>query len=552
MGQNVLIPYKKGNQYGLCDKRGKVVLQPKFDNLGWLTDEYFETERKIALNDTLETSPNHYFLRKNDTVKVSGLIYKGKEIVVDQPYRNYSIYVNNCIIAKCETRYNHLTKEQYIAFKQRDKFISLLNIYGKNVYPDNFKRLEVADTPHIDNKNQKTKKFLLFKSEDFRYRVSLFLFDVEKQSIAEWLLKDAQKLSIRKMDIHNKTISVDYTDSNSYSYAATIDYGTNKFVVTQQEVPIIKKYGNMGSGSGNIREEIRRDGYMDDVAVPVEEGRDMIYEKPAFRPYYKRVKDSLFYVTDVDKKNCLNTNREKFYFLQMDGMEQYEQPVIYQRDNKYGLIIKGNFETNIYDSLFYLGTNYLAYLKDNNKLKCGVLFANGSIDVPFIYDSIEGQMKEYSLQFAYRGSAIELREKKTYDYYGAKTKKNLYVRKSSDKLVVYKDGKCGVLNMKNEILIPAKYDLIADNGLGNMHPRSSNYIILKNGDKYGITNLNWSKEAKKLEMSNTIEPIFANLPTYFYKDYYNIKDFKLFALYNNAYDFVGYASETGFIYAENN
>ncbi|MCX6210661.1 MAG: hypothetical protein NTZ59_14455 [Bacteroidetes bacterium] len=130
--QDVLIPYKKGNQFGLCDKQGKIIVQPQYHNVYWLRDEYFMIENKIVLNDTLETAPNRYFLRKNDTVKVTGLMYKGKEIIANQPYENYRIHNNKCIIATCNTRYNHLSKEQYKTFKQRDKFEALLSISGKN------------------------------------------------------------------------------------------------------------------------------------------------------------------------------------------------------------------------------------------------------------------------------------------------------------------------------------------------------------------------------------------------------------------------------------
>lgn len=550
--QDVLIPYKKGNQFGLCDRQGKIMLQPQYNKINWLKDEYFMIENKIVLNDTLETAPHRYFLRKNDTVIVTGLIYKGKEIIANQPYENYRILTNKCIIATCDTRYHRLTKEQHTTFKQRDKFVSLLNIYGKNLYEDNFRRLTIEDTLLIDAKNKKPKKLFLFKSENFKWRSSLFLYDIDKQCISEWLLKDVQKISLRKMDRVKKIFTLDYLDSNNNKMIATINYSSNKFVVLQQDARIEDTERKMGNGTGKSRMDINEIYDTKDlVAVQEADSRDINYPKPAFKPYYKKQKDSLLYFYDENKSNYINTGESYFYFTVPDAAIQYDSSVIYQKNNKYGLVFNGNPQPNIYDSLFYFGGKFLAYINDGSGFKCGILYQNGNVKFPLIYDSIQGKMKEYTLEFAYRDLALQLTEKKE-EYYGYKPKKNIYVKKTSDKILVFKNGKCGIINLVTNTVIPIQYDLIADNGTQYSLPRTSNYIILKNDNKYGITSLVWDKDTKGLKMTNTIEPIFTHLPLYYYKDYYGVKDFKLFALYNNNNEFIGYVNENGFVYAENN
>ncbi len=546
--QDILIPYKAGNQYGLCNQYGKVKLQPKYDNVIWLADEYFKTENKIVLNDTLETTPYNYFLRKNDEVKQTGLIYKGREIIGSQPYTSYRIYADKCIMAMCETRYNHLTKEQFRTFKGRDRFTSLFTVIGKNVYPENFRRLEMVDTIYLNAGNNKVKKLLLFSSENFGKRFSLFVFDTEKQDISQWLLKDVNKLRKARVAERSRAIAVDYIDSNNYMFTTVIDYSTGKFKLINQESNTESKKGNRGSEDVVEVVDIARDSYgMNDVAVPEEKGyiaNPPEFKKPPFKPFYRAVKDSLFYVTDTDKKTYLNTANETFYFSVGGTTTQYNQPVIYKKNNKYGLVIEGELRGNIYDSLFYFGTNYLAYVKEGGKFKCGVLFANGDVNVPLIYDSIEGQMKEYSWGY----NKIELNFKKTYTSYYGKPLKNSMVKNTSEKLVTYQNGKCGLLNTKGNIIIPVKYDFIADNNMQTMHPQTNNYIILKNDGKYGITQLRWNKEIAGLEMSNTIEPKFTAIPAYYYNDYYRLKGFKLFGLYDEKLQLISYANQDGLMY----
>jgi hypothetical protein len=545
--QDILIPYKKGNQYGLCNQFGKIKLQPKYDNVKWLTAEYFETENRITLNDTLEVSPYNFHLRKNESVKMRGLIYKGNEIVSNQPYSGYNVYPTKCIIAKCETRFNKLTKEQFRAFNGRDKFVSLFNIYGKNVYTENFKKLELVDTIHLVLKNKEVKKLLLFNCENFRNRFSLFAFDIDKQNITDWVLKDVVKLRKTRGINDRNTISVDYVDSNGYMFTSLIDYTTEKFKLITKVTETVseRKYGN--NGETNDRPAIEDYGRMSIVEAPPD-GKDYVenptkYVKPPFRPFYKRVDDSLFYVIDTDKKTYLNTEKETFYFSISGAKTQFEQPVIYQKNNRYGLIIKGKFEPNIYDSLFYFGANFLVYVKDdnNNKLKCGVIAANGDIKVPWIYDSIQGQMKEYTYGF----DKIILSLKKDYSYNYSKPSKNRLITTSAQQMIVYKDGKFGMLSNDNRIIIPIKYDVVAANGLNSLQP---NFIILKNGDKYGVTQLEWNKETKVYDMTNTIEPKFSAIPAYYYNNYYGIKGFKLFALYNETDKLISYANEDGYMY----
>ena len=110
--QDILIPYRAGDKFGLCNQNGKIIVPPAYDRVAWLSNEYFITSKEVTLNDTLEATPYNYRIR-NKKVIVKGLLYKNREIFKDEPFRDVEIIPNKCIIAKSEGRYTDYTKEQF-------------------------------------------------------------------------------------------------------------------------------------------------------------------------------------------------------------------------------------------------------------------------------------------------------------------------------------------------------------------------------------------------------------------------------------------------------
>ena len=547
--QQVLVPFKVGDKYGLSDLKGKLIISAVYDNVAWQEDAYFETTNKIILNDTLETSPNNFFLRKNDLITVKGLIYKGKEILNNEPFNSFRIYPGKFIIAKCESRAHKFTKEKYEQYHHREKFSALLNIYGKNVYPDNFKSLQALDTLTVEIKGNKIAKFILFSCENFTYQNSLFVYNIDKQEITDWLLKDVQKLHINRTINPEKSIYVDYKDEEYHEASAIINYGTGKFVFNKI------KLGKKESKYKDVIEErpMYGNGGMEDMAVvemPVQERMETHYPKPPFVPFYQFKGDSLFYEASEDQKYYINLPDDMNMLYTSPVYKRQTQPVIYQHKNKFGLIIKNSVTDAIYDSIFYLGKQYLVYLKLDNGYKCGVIDENGKIVVPPVYDSIQTQLKEFAVGYDYNHTWFKVQPKKDYSSYYNKEIKNNYVKTPSDKLLVFRNGKCGILSINNNVIIPVDYDVIASNGSSTWFASRSDYFILKKNNLYGITQVEFNKEQNKLMMTNTLEPLFTAIPSYYYPNYYSVKGLKLFALYNDKFEFKGFANEKGFLYSK--
>ena len=296
----------------------------------------------------------------------------------------------------------------------------------------------------------------------------------------------------------------------------------------------------------------------DDSPPVIAERDDFLREEPNIvengNTYYHPEKiesyglrgDSLFYF--VGKDNIyLDLPAKTSPILLNNKNTRQSIPVIYKRGKKFGLIIGDTIKENIYDSLVYFGNNYIAAIKNKNGYHFGMLNKKGEEIVPFIYDSIIGKMNRYN----FIDNSIEGKKSRIFTVNSPdRISKNLYVVDATEDIVVYKNGKTGMINKQNQIIIPIEYDIIAENKISYyLQARtSSNIVLLKKDGLYGLTFLEYNYNSKHNEMKNTVPPVYQHIPCYYYNDYCNIKGFKLFGLYNESFDFLGYAHPNGTLY----
>jgi hypothetical protein len=532
--QEILVPYKVGSKFGLSDVNGKLLMEPAYDDLKWVGDTYFETSKEIILNDTLETSSQHFEIRKNEKTEVKGLIYNGKEILKDEPYTVLKVYPGKYIIGKNDERYYRYTKDQYSKLKYHERFTSLFNLRGTNLYPENFKRLEQGKILTLGP--NKTSRFVMFVAETFDKKLGLVVFDIQKQLITQWLFKDLRKLKSQKVDDVAKTIVVTYEDINYEVISKLVNYSSGQFKITT-----IDKPGN-NSDNDHIISEVTSDGFMGFAGnEPIVDSKEFYPSGRPQMPKFEIKNDSLFYVTDKNIYMHTPANAE-FFAVSKYGTYQL-QPMVYKANSKFGLITKDSVYAPYYDSLFYFGNGYMVGKIISGKLVYGVLDAEGTIAIPLEYDSIQGFTKQYEFSSGYKQNALVLKNTSYNSSYV-----NTYVKPYSGKVVVYKNGKTGILNWNNSVVIPVEYDVIASANFSFGLPRKSNYTVLKKNGKYGITELKLNQQTKQYIMMNTINPVFISIPCFSYTDYYNVKGFTLFGLYNEEFKFLGYADETGRLY----
>ncbi len=551
--QRMLIPYKAGSLYGLSNEQGKIVVPPIYDGLNWLEEGWFETSKKLVLQDTLEISKNHFF-RRNETVELTGLIHNGEVILKDETFEDYEIILGRCIIARAKTRIRSYTKEQFSRYKKREKFYSLFNASGVNLYPENFQRIQKIDTSGNSRIYKNKCRYILFGAKHYDNKHSFFVFDMDNQLISEWLIKEANNVKVTDFNLANKLINLEVTDQFYHTVSKTIDFSKGKFVLTaSNKKPTPGNYDTeRGASVKDDREQMitaKESSSLDDnVAVPDQEAPDN-KPAPAFISYCQKINDSLFYITGNNSKKAIDLPTAATIIFQDRGSITQYGPIIYKLGEKFGLIVDGVAAATDYDSLVYFGNKFLSWKTFDNQKKCGVMEAAGSPVINFVYDSIYAGIRE--LVFEDKSITMNsnyqmlLKERSArYDY----TKPYAYKRQPSEVVTVYKNGKWGVLNMLEQTVIDIAYELIAINGQNFMQPKMHEFIILKQNGRYGLTNLKYNRTLKKSEMHGTIRPIFTHVPGYYYPNYYNKKGYKLVGLYDEKYGFKGYGNEKGVVF----
>jgi len=555
--QTIYIPYREGGKFGLCDEKGKVLLKPQFDRMEWKSGQYFISYNDLLIKDTV-TNANGASRIRDEKIVERGLLFRDKVVIENGPYTDFEIIPNKCIVAASSFKTSNLTKQQYENKKAKQSFVSIFSLDGKNVYPENFKRIQKFDTAGTSSKDKSQARYMLFGTLDINDHYGLFVFDIDKQIISDWLIKDAVQLKITKPDYLRKNIVFECTNSEYVLQQKMVDYSSGQFKII--DLPDKPKQPEESKGMGissgkDLVQEIDSDRESYNVAVPPNDdiaikGEGKPYVAPAFKPFHQNVRDTLFWVTALKIKEQVKLPEgAKPIYSTPNGFMQYN-PVVYKLNNKYGWVMNGMVGEAKYDSIVYFGKNYMMAETIGGKRKYGLFDDQGKAIIPAIYDSMYNGIKWIELDVHANRSTGKydyvLREADEREMY-AQRNMDPYVKRAYDRVTVFQNGKAGVINLKNEWLIPMKYDLIADNSFQYTFPRESKYIILKRDNLYGITQLKNQREFNREPISQTIEPVFPHMPCFVIHNF-QVKGFNLIGLYDPHFEFVGFANNKGLLY----
>ena len=554
--QTIYIPYREGGKFGLCDEKGKVLLSPKFDRLEWKSGQYFISYNDFLIKDTVKNAYGASRIRDEKIVE-RGLLFRDKVVIENGPYTDFEIIPNKCIVAASSFKTSNLTKQQYENKKAKQSFVSIFSLDGKNIYSENFKRIQKFDTAGTSSKNKSQARYMLFGTLDVNDRYGLFVFDIDKQNISDWLIKDAIKLKVTKPDYLRKNIGFECTNSENVLQQKMVDYSSGHFKIIDLPDKPEQISGNQGMSSGkDLVQEVEYKRNSSDLPVPpdyaivIEEGEAEPYVAPPFKPFHQNVRDTLLWVTGLKIKEQVKLPEgAKPIYSTPNGFMQYN-PVVYKLNNKFGWVMDGKVGEAKYDSIVYFGKNYMMAETIGGKRKYGLFDDQGKVIIPAIYDSMYNGIKWIELDVHANRSTGKydyvLREADEREMY-AQRNMDPYVKRAYDRVTVFQNGKAGVINTKNEWLIPMAYDMIADNSFQYTFPRESKYIILKRDNLYGITQLKNQREFNREPISQTIEPVFPHLPCFVIHNY-QAKGFNLIGLYDSHFEFVGFANNKGLLY----
>lgn len=545
-GQSVLIPYKSGDKFGLCDSNARVVLAPVYDMVEHFQQDYFIFGNKEMRMDTI--------IDWRDDTSVLEIAHWSKGLLKR----------NEVLIAPGEWERFHIF-DHFIAVGDRayeDPYqpvnVFLYNLKGEKVSNDQFRTIyinEERDLGPLANVSERYTLLSLFHRTEMYEGpftldgpFSLAVYDNFEQKIGAWLVREVENFAYMPDKSGKDFIYVTFYNKGQEEerHIRFVNGAFEIFDPWQQTLEVPEPIVWEGQYMEKIVEEEET---FEEEVIQESAPAQPIYATPgpvpALPKYFERIHDSLFFFSE-GKGSWVQTPKNTEIMHAHVRQKLYYGAIIYRQGAKYGLLSGGVFTKKQYDSLLYFGNHFIVGKKAKRGMKFGVIDAGGNQVVPMVYDSIDGNMKKYKGKHDYStGKAIytvELQE----EYYGEGYTD--FFRRMAFVFVVYKGRKCGLLTLSNTLILPIEYDTIAPNGLNFSYPEEAYFILLKKDGLYGYTHMSPDFDEKTWVLNNTTMPRFKYLPAFYRDDYYT-PGFRLVALYRESdYRFMGYANENGLLY----
>ncbi|WP_294821572.1 WG repeat-containing protein [uncultured Flavobacterium sp.] len=528
--QNILVPYRVKDKWGLSDINGKLVVAATYD--------------KISMGRNF---PDGYFSFGKG--EISGILYGKKEILAGQ-YDEFEVIEKKFIVAKSKSSFpggRSYTPKEYEELRRKRDASYLFSLTGKNLHPEGFKNARVFDTLGASTKHKGHARFMLFLSENFYKQKSIFVYDIDKQDITQWLMKDYYKLNV--------TAGIDFPKGGYYiqgheigsadEMIYTFSLAGNKVKVDSR--PAQKpKYGDSygtdgGSGTGNGSFDSHGDltigapsnsgGKSYHTSIKVDGGKitfrsaeyprqvnstEGIVEKMISLPY------DVEWVKEQRLFNSIKTAGNAT--IKPNSVAQFRT-----REGHYGIVFT---DTIIITPEYTYLQPFATYRAPEGSLRffagrqsgAGGKRVYGIIDIyqkeiiPIAYDSIFFEKGRYSSDFV-QSMAVQ-------------------------QLTVLKNRKYGIIDIDGKIVIEPVYDSIYQNKRDYLNFRESKFTILQKDDKYAVYH-EFAKESPLVT-----ETVFIKPPGYYINDYQGQKGLLLFGLIDDKGKLNCYARKDGFTYCK--
>lgn len=535
--QDILVPFRVGDKFGFSDEKGKLLFDAEYDRIEFIRENYF-TYRKTKIDST------RLYRGKPEEKELRGVIYKGKKIVADQEYTDYFV--------------DH--KRQFIIGSynpNRPENCMLYNFSGERLFRNDANSMEVVKNDFLTNMNPNLVIFNLYKRRIRQGGLpsTLLVFDIKKQKISDTLLVDAIDLEFGRTVKNEKMIAINY----SSTLAKFIKYNPDKKIFE-----IVTDYKNANSNGSKNKSRSRNDYEDEEIYMPsveygdmeeeVEEAPNKAYKK---QPFPKKIyftilrKDTII---SYDGKHVPKIPNATYIF---EKYNQQQSPIIYKVGEKYGIVSSNEEKTTaIFDSLFYIRQSrnlkdktkfpYLAGQKNpkTNEWKFGVVDQFGKEMIPIIYDSLLNYIPQLRYEEVSGKTILQLGDPELKSYYSKDRPKPKNLTLKNGRLLGVKNGKHGVLNINNDVIVPFEYDGIYSNDVSYFTPinRKLKFYIFKKDGKYGF-NYKLKDDPEKIN-SRIVYPFY---PTTVLPNFYGNKGFNLVCLTQKTGVFC-FASEDGVIY----
>ena len=534
--QEIAIPFRNGNLWGISNEAGKMLIEPKFDQL--------------EFPNSYENA-NDYMISKLNGLE--GLIIDGKEIL--KP-KYTSIYNDdgffNVRSTENGSQQDILLPDGTSIFEK--PFINILSRFEINKNHKLFHVLNQNLTESLfiyDMKLLKKVQVLydnyhsisLFKTRNEITKVSQLYFLVKKTATSNLLVENWTSNAIPLVKINS---GFQYLKEDEF-----LQYAANKYYENRSD----KYYSGTGTGSetGEVMEVVEYTGSSDrmedaPMAIPYDE-RTIISETQEFKEKHWKhnlvIKDNKLFMESYEDRNYKNKKIKEipveipaneiklsygsFYLKKENGSDNYSNFIRYQKNGKTIVIFPYDINTKIeFDFIdersfqikennIFKETNFIVGKKDkNNQLKYG------------LYSNARKQIIDFE-----------------YDEF---TNIQHYSNDGTFLFKVKKNNKFGVIQADGKILLPANFSDLKE--VHNNYRSGTKVFQIQNNTKFGLIYLT-NSEIKALEpiFDYPIKGVIPKYPEYknnkISSAKKNPKTISLIELKDESGEFMGYADFNG-------
>lgn len=528
-GQDYSIPYLKEKKYNLINNQGNKVLDHTYDKLEWIGSKYFIAKEMLSnIIEPLEYQGTIYH-RSYHTVYQSDLIYNNKIILAATPFRVFEVLDETLILGKVEqfnavkdaaslSKYHIKPNSNYVIFNNKGKQIinSSFNYIGHKLIKD-----ANGITQHIIIKTE---------LDDVQ---ELFLYDTKTQNISQNILPKANKIYIDDYNTKTKSIRCELFDAQNKKKQYDLLYDGKSFkaklIIPQpKETPEIQEQEYVTSI--NI--------FDDNIAVPspdpIREEKPNPGQKPEIiaQPFsFIAIKDTVYmYRPGMPKAEWkqLGVQHDTLQYI-VSGNYQ-NRALLLKKGNKYA-IQNANAKTDFqYSFAKQLGNNLIQV--KNFEGKEGIINAEFKEVIPVKQDSI--MIIKQTISDAANGFKTSnnqaFRRFGEENYFGVE-----------DYYSIFKDGKVKLYNRNFIPLMDTIFDAFYLNSASNYSTatkQNNQYLAIMNGQYYYVENF------MKYKPIQFIGP-FPGYPIFRYENYYGIKGFTLYEIYDDSLKYNGYCERQG-------
>lgn len=525
--QEIRIPFRIGDKFGLSDQSGKLIVPAKFDAINPIGYNFFET-KNIKI-DSVKNRQGEKILGK---VISKGVIHRDIEIIKNKLHLEFRMVFSGEFIVG-STRSRNL------------KSTMLYNLKGEKLLPTSGGNIFFNDYDHVGDLGKSNENLILISIIKVG-KTSIGVYDRKKEKITKWLLEGVSDLK-RHKNLEGKSLAfITYYDplpKEEYRYIAYNNV-TNDFEI----IPLSKRDETQYVRTFSINE------YEGIMEAPEEEIIDEVVASS--KTIYKRYMFSTKNDSTVIYRNKILSHLSGVKYLNLQSKQP--NPIIYQLNDKVGIIsseisgVKAQYDSltymTKYSSFDHDGSQFL-YIAGNakgvfKKLKFGIIDQFGNEIIPMDFDTIHNFIPRLTFQSRNDSEGNDM----IYAVSNEDQKHRHLTQKKINMINEFvfgiKNDQVFLINVIDKKISPLLYDTIYWNKFLAPPPMKSTkkIFIIEKDNKYGLLDsVNPSQDWINNEM------VFPFIPAYSISNYGGEKGFNLFKLVDKD-GFSCYARANGFLY----